>query len=54
MAEYVKVAHAADLPAGQAMTVTVGEKRIALFSVDGTSPSTIPARTGADLFQRES
>jgi len=36
MAAYVKVAHAADLPPGQAMTVTVADKLIALFSVDGT------------------
>ena len=35
MAAYMKVAHAADLPPGQAMAVTVGDKRIALFSVDG-------------------
>ena len=35
MADYVKVAQAADLPSGQAMAVTVGEKRIALFSIDG-------------------
>jgi len=36
MAVYVKVAQAADLPPGQAMAVTVADKRIALFSVDGT------------------
>ena len=36
MAAYMKVAHAADLPPGQAMAVTVADKRIALFSVDGT------------------
>ena len=36
MAAYVKVAHAADLPPGQAMAVTVADKRIALYSVDGT------------------
>ena len=35
MAAYVKVAHEADLPPGQAMAVTVGETRLALFSVDG-------------------
>ena len=35
MAAYVKVAHETDLPPGQAMAVTVGDKRIALFSVDG-------------------
>jgi len=36
MAAYVKVADAADLPPGQAMAVTVADKCIALFSVDGT------------------
>jgi len=36
MAAYVKVAYAADLPPGQAIAVTVGDKRLALFSVDGT------------------
>ena len=36
MAAYVKVAHETDLPPGQAMALTVGDKRIALFSVDGT------------------
>ncbi len=36
MAAYMKVAHAADLPPGQAMAVMVADKRIALFSVDGT------------------
>ena len=38
MAAYVKVAHETDLPPGQAMAVTVGEKRLALFSVDGERP----------------
>ena len=36
MAVYVKVADAVDLPPGQAIAVTVGDKRLALFSVDGT------------------
>ena len=36
MAAYVRVADAADLPPGQAMSVTVADKRIALFSVGGT------------------
>jgi nitrite reductase/ring-hydroxylating ferredoxin subunit len=35
MAAYVKVADAADLPPGRAMAVTVADKRIALFAVDG-------------------
>ena len=36
MAVYVKVADAVDLPPGHAVAVTVGDKRLALFSVDGT------------------
>src|SRR4029453_14177417 len=36
MAVYVKVADAVDLPPGQAIAVTGGDKRLALFSVDGT------------------
>jgi nitrite reductase/ring-hydroxylating ferredoxin subunit len=36
MAVYVKVANAVDLPPGHAIAVTVGDKRLALFSVDGT------------------
>ena len=36
MAVYVKVADEVDLPPGHAIAVTVGDKRLALFSVDGT------------------
>ena len=36
MAVYVKVADAVDLLPGHAIAVTVGDKRLALFSVDGT------------------
>ena len=36
MAAYVNVARAADLPPGQAMAVTVADKCLALFCVDGT------------------
>jgi hypothetical protein len=55
MAVYVKVADAVDLPPGQAIAVTVGDKRLALSaSMEPSSPSTTPAHTGADLFQRES
>jgi len=36
MAAYIKVADVADLAPGQAMAITVADKRIALFSVDGT------------------
>ena len=35
MAAYVNVARAADLPPGQAMAVTVADKCLALFCVDG-------------------
>ena len=36
MAAYVKVANAADLQPGQAMSVTAGDRRVALFNVGGT------------------
>ena len=36
MAAYVAVASAADLPPGQAMLVTAGDRQVALFNVGGT------------------
>ena len=36
MSAYVKVANAADLQPGQAMLVTVADRRVALFNVSGT------------------
>ncbi len=36
MAAYVKVANAADLPPGQAMSVNAGGRQVALFNVGGT------------------
>ncbi|MFQ5668548.1 MAG: Rieske (2Fe-2S) protein [Candidatus Binatia bacterium] len=36
MADFVRVAAAADVPAGQGMTVEVRGKQIALFNCDGT------------------
>lgn len=35
MGEFVKVAHAADIPPGQGKVVEVGGTQIALFNVDG-------------------
>ena len=36
MAAYVKVANAADLQPGQAMSVNAGDRQVALFNVGGT------------------
>ncbi len=36
MAAYIEVANAADLPSGQAMLVTAGDRQVALFNVGGT------------------
>jgi NAD(P)H-dependent nitrite reductase small subunit len=36
MASFVKVAQASEIPAGQGKCVEVGDKRIAIFNVDGT------------------
>jgi NAD(P)H-dependent nitrite reductase small subunit len=36
MANFVKVAQLSDVPAGQGKCVEVGDKRIALFNIDGT------------------
>ena len=36
MAAYVAVASVADLPPGQAMLVTAGDRQVALFNVGGT------------------
>lgn len=36
MAEFVSVAKTGDIQPGQSRTVTVGEKRIAVFNVEGT------------------
>ena len=36
MAAYIEVASAADLPPGQAMLVTAGDRQVALFNVGGT------------------
>jgi len=36
MAQFVKVAQASDIPAGQVKCVEVGDKRIAIFNLDGT------------------
>ena len=55
MAAYVKVAHETDLPPGQAMAVrSVTSASRFSASMEPSSPSTTPAHTGADLFQRES
>ena len=36
MGNFVKVAQTSDIPAGQAKCVEVGDKRIAIFNLDGT------------------
>ena len=54
MGEFVRVAGAGEIAPGEARVVEAGERRIALFNVDGRFMRlTTPVPTGAGLFPRD-
>jgi len=54
MAGFVKVARTDEIAPGQGKMVEVSGKKIALFNVEGSMPSTTPAPIEGDRFQKGS
>jgi hypothetical protein len=52
MGEFVRIAGTADVKPGQAIVVEAAGKTLALFNVDGTTPSTTPVSIAADRWAK--